>query len=259
MPQKTKLTMIALGALVTLPALADDANTPSPLTTNVSIVSDYIFRGLSRNNGYPAVQGGADLSLSNGFYAGVWGSNVSWLADQGNVTGSSLEIDPYLGVKNSFFTDFTYDFGVVRYHYPANYGPTAINADTDELHAALGYQWLSVKYSYSIGNAFGISYSKGTHYLDVSANYPVTDSGVTLGAHYGIQIYQGPTALALKAAGMDPSYADGRVSISYNQNGFVLGVAYSRTYRTGSSTFYINPMGNNLGRNKVVFSFTRTY
>ena len=58
---------------------------------------------------------------------------------------------------------------------------------------------------------------------------------------------------------IDPSYADGKVSISYNMNGFVLGVAYNRTYRTGTSNFYINPMGNNLGRSKVVFSFTRTY
>lgn len=251
--------MIALGALSALPAWADDANTPSPLTSNVSIVSDYIFRGISRTNGYPAVQGGADLSLSNGFYVGAWGSNVSWLADQGNITGSSLEIDPYLGIKNSFFTDFTYDFGVLRYHYPANYGPTAINADTDELHAAIGYQWLTLKYSYTLGNAFGLSYSKGTHYLEIGANYPFPDSGITVGAHYGIQTYQGATANNLKAAGMDPSYSDGKVSISYNMNGFVLGVAYNRTFRMGASNFYINPMGNNLGRSKVVFSFTRTY
>ncbi len=58
---------------------------------------------------------------------------------------------------------------------------------------------------------------------------------------------------------MDPSYSDAKVSISYNMNGFVLGVAYNRTYKMGNSNYYINSMGNNLGRSKVVFSFTRTY
>lgn len=257
MLQKTKLPMIALGAMLALPALADDAVAPSPLTSNISIVSDYIFRGLSRNNGYPAIQGGVDLAASNGIYIGAWGSNVSWLADQGAAKGSSLELDPYIGIKDSFWTDFTYDFGYTRYHYPANYTAGAVNADTDEIHAGIGYQWLSLKYSYSLGNAFGIANSKGTHYLDISANYPIPDSGFTLGAHYGTQTYQGVTADSLKAAGLDPSYSDGRVSISKDMNGFVLGLAYARSFRT--SNFYVNSLGNNMGRPKVVFSLSRTF
>ncbi len=257
MPQIRKLSIAALGALFTLPAWADDAVTASPLTSNVSIVSDYIFRGLSRTNGYPAVQGGVDFAPSNGFYAGVWGSNVSWLADQGTVKGSSLEIDPYVGVKNSFLTDFTYDFGVMRYHFPGNYSVGAVNADTDELHAALSYQWLSVKYSYSLGNAFGIADSKGTHYLDLGANFTFPDSGVTFGGHYGVQTYQGVTASNMKAAGMDPSYSDAKLYFSYNMNGYLLGVAYSKTFKLSNN--YINTLGNNLGRPKFVFSLTRNF
>ncbi len=257
MPHKTKLLIIALGALFTLPACADDAVASSPLTSNISIASDYIFRGLSRTNGYPAVQGGVDLAASSGFYVGVWGSNVSWLADQGTVKGSSLELDPYIGVKNSFFTDFTYDFGVMRYHFPANYSVGAVNADTDEVHAALSYQWLSAKYSYSLGNTFGIADSKGTHYLDIGANFPIPDSGVTLGAHYGKQTYQGVTASNMKAAGLDPSYSDAKLYFNYNMNGFLLGVAYNKAFKL--SPYYINSMGNNLGRPKFVFSLTRNY
>ncbi|HEY5993613.1 MAG TPA: TorF family putative porin [Gallionellaceae bacterium] len=256
MPQKTTLPFLALGALFSLPAWADDAAAPSPLTANVSIVSDYLFRGLSRTNGYPAVQGGVDLAASNGIYVGVWGSNISWLADQGTAKGSSLELDPYVGIKNSFFTDFTYDFGVMRYHYPANY-TAGVAADTDEIHVALGYQWLSVKYSYALSNAFGIADSKGTHYTDISVNYPVTDSGFTLGAHYGVQTYQGVTASNMKAAGMDPSYSDAKMYLTKDMNGFVLGVAYSRAFKLSNN--YINSMGNNLGRSKWVFSLSRTF
>jgi uncharacterized protein (TIGR02001 family) len=255
-PQLSKLPLIALGALITLPALADDAAAISPLTSNISIVSDYIFRGLSRTNGYPAVQGGMDLAASNGMYIGVWGSNISWLADQGTAKGSSLELDPYFGIKNSFYTDFTYDFGVMRYHYPANYS-AGVAADTDEFHGALGYQWLTLKYSYTIGNAFGLNNSKGTHYMDIGANYPIPDSGFTVGAHYGTQTYQGAVANNMKAAGLDPSYSDMRLNISKDINGFALGLAYSRTFRV--SPVYVNSLGNNMGRSKFVFSLTRNY
>jgi uncharacterized protein (TIGR02001 family) len=257
MLQKTKLPIIALGMLFTLPAWADDAVAPSPLTANVSIVNDYVYRGISRTNGFAAVQGGVDLAASNGFYIGIWGSNVSWLADQGAVKASSLEVDGYVGVKNSFFTDFTYDFGVMRYHYPAVYNAAAVIADTDEIHGAIGYQWLSAKYSYSMGNAFGIGNSKGTHYMDISANYPIPDSGITLAAHYGTQTYQGVTANNMKAAGMDPSYSDAKLGLSYNMNGYVLGAAYSKTFKM--SNYYVNSMGNNLGRAGWIFSLNHTF
>jgi len=246
-----------MGVLLSFPAWADDVVAPSPLTSNISIVSDYVYRGLSRTNGFPAVQGGLDLAASNGFYIGTWGSNISWLADQGGVKGSGLELDAYVGVKNNFYTDFIYDFGYLRYHYPAVYSAGAVNADTDEIHGAVGYQWLTAKYSYSLGNTFGIGDSKGIHYLDISANYPFTDTGITLGAHYGKQIYQGAAADALKAAGMDPSYDDAKLNISYNMNGYVLGLAYSRTFKI--SSYYINSAGNNLGRAKAIFSLNHTF
>jgi uncharacterized protein (TIGR02001 family) len=225
------------------------------------MVNNYLFRGISRTDGGPAVRGGFDIAVPNGFYMGAWGSNTSWLSDKGFASNSSLELDTYAGIKNSSDTDLTYDFGILRYHYPAIYNAGMTNADTNEIYGAISFQWLAAKYSRSQGNAFGVANSKGTHYLDISANYLIPDSGVSLGAHYGKQLYQGDGANQLKASGSDPSYADYKVSISKNISGFVLGLAYSKTNAAkGAGAYYnVSATGKDLGRSATIFSLSRTF
>lgn len=255
---KSKLLAAATCTLFALPAWASDVPQESPVTANISIVNDYVFRGISRTNTFPAVQGGVDLAADNGVYVGAWGSNVSWLVDRGMATGSSLELDAYAGIKNNFFTDFNYDFGVVRYHFPAVYTAGAVNADTDEIHGALAYLWMAAKYSYSLGNAFGVAGSRGSSYLDLSANVPISDSGVTLGAHYGKQTYAGTVAQTLKQNGTDPSYHDWQLSISVKVSSWALGFAYSGT-STPNGGYYTTAQGVNMGRKASVFSVRRTF
>ena len=47
------------------PAMAEDAPAaaPSPLTYNVGVVSNYLFRGVSQTHDDAALQGGADLCI----------------------------------------------------------------------------------------------------------------------------------------------------------------------------------------------------
>jgi uncharacterized protein (TIGR02001 family) len=85
------VSLLAYGALLCASdAWAADAPAEAPFVTataNINLVSQYRFRGIDQTWGRPAVQGGADLSLANGFYAGTWASNVS-----GNsYPGGSLE------------------------------------------------------------------------------------------------------------------------------------------------------------------------
>ena len=56
------------------------------VSANVSFASDYIWRGMTQTDG-PAISGGFDFAAENGFYAGIWGSNVNF-NDEG--TGSCL-------------------------------------------------------------------------------------------------------------------------------------------------------------------------
>ncbi len=259
--KKSELFAAALCALVAMPALGEEGR-QDPVTANASIVSNYVFRGISRSGTNPAVQAGFDYANPSGLYIGVWGSSISWLSDKAKATAAGTELNTYLGIKNRVGTDFTYDLGFVRYNYFVTYTPGTVLADTKEAYAGLGYQWLAVKYSYSFGDTFGITQSKGSHYVDVSANYPVPDSGFILGAHYGRQTYRGIVASALKAAGTDPSYSDYKLSVSWNYKGYVFGVAASKTNtKTGGYYTYTDARGQpvNLGRYTTIVSLSRTF
>src|SRR5678815_3374334 len=100
------------------------AQTPAPaepkpdytITGNFGIYSQYVFRGLTQTDRKPAAQGGFDLATPGGFYAGTWGSNISWLHDAGVVDhGASLEWDFYGGYKYAISEDSGLDAGVLYY------------------------------------------------------------------------------------------------------------------------------------------------
>src|ERR1039457_5226361 len=127
---KSKLLYSLILAALAAPgvAMADAAPAAAPapaVVANVGWVSNYVFRGITQTIGKPAVQGGFDYSHSSGFYAGVWGSNVSWITGSGAAGDASLETDTYLGIRNSFATDYSYDVGLIRYNYFGTYTPGA--------------------------------------------------------------------------------------------------------------------------------------
>jgi uncharacterized protein (TIGR02001 family) len=247
MLSKKKLLVVAcLSLCVAASAFAEEAAPASPVTANVSLVSNYLYRGISQSGAKPALQGGFDYTHASGFYAGVWGSSISWLTDNAAVTGatsSQLELDTYFGFKNAFATDFNYDVGFLRYNYPAN-----------EVYGALGYKWLTAKYSYSLGNTFGIAAAKGTNYFDLSANYPIADTGITLGAHYGKQSFKGINAGTGIAA---LSYSDYKLSVTKDFSGYALGLAYSSTNAAKGAAY--NVLGKDLGKGTAVLSLTHAF
>jgi uncharacterized protein (TIGR02001 family) len=247
-----------------MPAFAEDAPAaaaaPTPaVTSNVALVTNYLYRGISQTGTNPALQGGFDYAHASGFYAGAWGSNISWISDGGTATGASLELDTYLGMKNAFATDYSYDVGYLRYNYPGKYAAGATKADTDELYALVGYKWFTLKFSDSISTLFGTANSTGSTYIDLSASYAIGDSGYTLGAHAGRQNIVGSTADASRAAGADPSYSDYKVSVTKDFSGFLVGLAYSTTTAgTGAGQVnYVN--GNDNGKGTAVLSLARTF
>lgn len=128
-------------------------DTPKSLhtfTSNMSIVSDYRFRGISQTMRQPAIQGGFDYSHISGLYLGTWASNVDGTAHYYNNT--SLEWDFYGGFKGKFFPckcpDFGYNLGVIYYYYPSGqaFNPQHTRYNTSEFYVELSYKWFSVKY-----------------------------------------------------------------------------------------------------------------
>jgi uncharacterized protein (TIGR02001 family) len=240
--QKSKLLVAVLGTLIALPALADEA---SPFSANVTLATQYLFRGISQTGGKPTIQGGFDYANPNGIYVGAWGSNISWLSDPGVATSASLELDTYAGYRNSFATDFSYDVGVLRYNYPGNYG-TNLRADTNEIYGLIGYKWITAKYSRSTTNLFGVANSSGSGYFDLSGSYALEGTGVTLGAHYGHQTVANNTFY---------SYSDYNVKVTKDLSGYGVSLMYSKTNdKTGS---YVGPTGTDLGKGWVVLSLSR--
>lgn len=234
------------------PADAKSAAPKSPhtLTGNFGLFSQYIFRGLGQTDRRPAAQGGFDYSHESGFYAGTWGSNVSWLKENASTTtsvqgtyggGGSLELDFYGGYKWSLPRDVTLDLGTLYYWYPGsiNTSTTAApagtpKADTWEVYVAPAWKWLSLKYSYSMrSDTFGTKDSKGTSYLDLSANYPIPDTGLTLIAHWGWQKYKGTSPLNAGSRSNDTlfSYKDAKLGLSYAlPKDFTIGAYYTKVY-----------------------------
>lgn len=246
-----KTIMVGVVAAAFASGFAFAADSPHTLTGNAGIFSQYIFRGNTQTNTGPALQGGADYSHSSGLYAGTWLSNISWLSDSPAYTGyssSSLEWDIYGGYKGTIGkSDFGYDVGVLFYVYPGSFNvtpkPAGIGkADTQELYGALSWKWIAAKYSYSIGNkTFGLEDSKGTWYLDLTANVPITDK-LTGVLHYGKQKFVGTnTGLGVMNDSLG-SFEDYKLGLSYAlPKDFTVGGYYTgTTMNTTQKGFYMN-------------------
>ena len=256
---ESKLLKSLLLAVLVAPGLAM-AEEASLFSANVGITTDYIFRGISQTSANPALQGGIDYAHASGLYAGIWGSNVSWITDFGATGSASLELDTYFGFRNTLDNEFSYDVGFIRYNYPGSYTPVAgtAKADTDEVYMAAGYKWISAKFSYGLGQFLTVPGASGTHYLEANANVPLGDSGFTFGAHIGKQTYKGSAADGLALAGFDPTYRDYKLSVSKDFSGFVVTLAYTDT-NARAGGFYTTLAGKDLARSTAVLSVSRAF
>ncbi len=241
---KKKLLVVALASAFSMPALADEHT----VTGNVGFVTDYIFRGIAQTSHQPAVQGGIDYSHASGLYAGVWGSNVSWIGDSGAVaTGSvTMELDTYAGFRNTLMEDIGYDVGYVRFNYLGDYTATTgfAKADTHEIYGSASYKFLSAKYSYSLGDFLTVVDAKGTSYIEVNANYTLADTGLMLGAHVGKQTFK-PSSASIY------TYTDYKLSVAKDFSGYVVGLAYTSTDAGPAWTY---TTGDKWGKSVVALS-----
>lgn len=192
---------------------------------NAAVGSDYVFRGVSQNEGDPAISAGVDVKQGL-FYAGAWAGTVSFAGD----ADTDAEIDIYAGVRPAF-GGFDWDFGVVGYVYagqpdgadynyvelkaaasravgPATvgaaiyYSPDFFGATEDQatyaelnaaispadkwtLSAAVGRQWVSSDLDYTTWN-LGAAYQL-TQLLGLDVRYFDTDQH-DFGSTYGSRV-----------------------------------------------------------------------
>lgn len=239
---------LALALCTIPPAMASDAGTT---TGNVAVVNDYLFRGLSQSNRQPALQAGFEYDHASGWYVGGWGSSISWLADTSapaRQVSSNVEIDVYTGYRGQLGGDWTYDAGLYEYYYPGNYPHGYTRPYTLEAYAALGWKSLTLKYSQSLGNLFGVPDSRNSHYLDLSWNWSFAPDW-QLNAHAGHQQVAHATAAG---------YSDWKLGVTRTfAHGYAVALGYYDT--NARRPLYTNAMGHYLGRATAVVSVAKAF
>ncbi|MFL9878620.1 TorF family putative porin [Herbaspirillum rhizosphaerae] len=251
------LTTGAAALLQATPSMAADSSdaqtaaAPAPAFTtsaNIGLYSQYVFRGLTQTNEKPALQGGFDLSHESGLYAGIWASNISWISDATPSASASLEADIYGGFKYQFNDTLTGDVGFLHYAYPGSFPSGYTKADTNELYLGLDAKWISLRYSYAVGNTFGSADTRGSNYIDLSLTHELF-AGINGVAHVGHQRYTGPNASNL-------SYTDWKLGLNRDFSGYVLAAYYTGTNAKDAG---YTVKGKNLGRDQLVLAVSRTF
>lgn len=271
---KKSLIALAVAAGFAAPVFAEDA-APAPagphtFTGNMTIASDYRFRGISQTAFRPAIQGGVDYSHSSGLYLGNWNSNVDSSA---GYPDGNIEMDFYGGYKMTF-GDFGVDLGGIYYYYPGSsftpLGKTKADVVTNkEVYIGVSWKFLSAKWYYSVDDYFatrgwdstGAANNKGTdgtNYLDLSANFDL-GSGWGVSAHYGILNYENAH---------NGDYNDWKLGVTKDINGWVIGAAYIGTdAKASKSASTIQPYRftksggytYDSGKDTIVVSVSKTF
>jgi uncharacterized protein (TIGR02001 family) len=115
----------------------------------LNFLSDYVYRGYSKSQGNPVVQGHIDYQDDSGWFGGIGLSQVNF---DNQSEHAEVEIKPYFGWTLPLSDDWRSELSVSGYIY--NGKIFAQDADYAEFGAALHYQdWLSGKISVA-PNAF---------------------------------------------------------------------------------------------------------
>jgi uncharacterized protein (TIGR02001 family) len=121
---------IAAGVAMLVPLCAPAAER---WNGSIAAATDYIYRGISLSDHGPAVQGGLQWQIADGWSAGAWASTV----DFPGRGGASYEIDLHLSRSWALNPDWSAQLGVAHYEYPDD---TWLSYDYDELTASLSFQ-----------------------------------------------------------------------------------------------------------------------
>lgn len=174
-----KLTQVmACAAVMTATGMSSVAVAESPLTANVGVASNYIWRGATQTDDASAVSGGIDYAHDSGFYAGTWVSNVTWTTNDG------YEQDLYVGFGGEA-GPISYDVSYIAYTYPVG----DAEEDFSEVILSVGYGPVSLTYAPTVGKEASGS-NQDDAYMSLSAEFEVKKD-LTLTVLYGSYDFDG--------------------------------------------------------------------
>ncbi|RIA37544.1 uncharacterized protein (TIGR02001 family) [Hephaestia caeni] len=247
-----RFTIFSFGAfalLAAVPAAAQDTAPPPPVrvTGNVTLVSDYRFRGLTQSDEAGAVQATVNLNSAAGFYVG---SFVSTIDDKVSLPGyGGAEVDLYGGYAKTLSNGIGFDVGMLYYYYPD--AVSGLDTDFFEPYASVSYTIgpVSAKLggNYAWGGQKGLDFTTGNDdnlYLYGEAALGIPSTPVTLKGHVGHT--NGALGLYNPIPG-DDKYWDWSVTASATGGPLTVGVTYLDTDISNTGGF-----AQRLGRGSTV-------
>lgn len=208
-------TVIISSASFALQAHAD-------ISATATLVSDYVYNGVSSTDGDATLQGSVDWYNDAGFYAGVWASGL----DEVGYSSAEVEIDYYAGYAGSINNDFGFDLGYAFYTYPgANDAGAEFNYG--EIYGAVTFRenttakvLYSDNYFGDVGNSVVVTLS---HTINLPEEFSLTlDASHTKLLDDKGAAYYGPNA-------DDDSYNHWGLSVAKSVAGFDLSLGYTDT------------------------------
>lgn len=170
---KSTMKSLVLGSVMTSSLLAGGvAMADSPLTANIGVTSNYIWRGMTQTGDLSAVSGGIDYAHDSGAYAGTWTSNLG---------GGDYEWDLYAGYGFDA-GPVGLDLGLIDYRYPVS------ASDFREAYVNASFKMLTAGVAYTFGSDDDTTpyFSKGDLYYSVGASFDVAKdmaAGITVGRY----------------------------------------------------------------------------
>lgn len=185
--------LISAIALSSFNAFADDA-----ISANVTLATDYVWRGISQTDEEPTIQGGFDWASNNGqFYIGTWGSNVDFGGAE------NMELDVYAGWTREFSSGLGIDLGFIQYLYFDD----PDNVDFNEFYAGLSFADVSGKVSHDFDNE--------NTYVEVGYDLGLTDN-LDLGLHVGRYLFDEGDNYTDYSIGLGTSYGGVDLGLTYH-------------------------------------------
>ena len=144
---------------------------------NVTMTTDYSFRGWSQTTRDPAIQGGFDIEFDGGFSVGTWASSINF------GDSASTEIDLYAGYSGSISEDVGFSVSLIRFEYVSegdaldyneisgsvSFGPVEVGMYLSPAYLGDGgpsFQYPYASYSTALGETVSLDLSIGLSTVD---------------------------------------------------------------------------------------------
>jgi uncharacterized protein (TIGR02001 family) len=213
---------------------ATDANSTadqSKVTVGATLMSDYIYRGISYSGHQPAVA--AYVDAQQGWLYGYTNFNSVRFS-----TSPAVEVTVAAGIRPTL-GPFEFDIGAAYYYYPGELGPDLSNYW--EAHATLSHKvtdklaWgPTIAYAPDVWQtgAWGV-YAAGTLAYELPSEFLPTGLGWSLSLDFGRWMF-GPTSAGggVSAAGGGlalPSFNNWHAGLTFSYQVFKLGLNYTDT------------------------------